>query len=76
MTGRTGVQYVVDIKRQLGDPRWVRAQLRKRWFNVSERQSESKVYAETWLDVSGMTEAETLAAVLGDLRLCVLDLLG
>lgn len=72
MDQRTGVHFAMTLKRQHGDRRWVLCQLRRRWFDVAERSSASSLYAETWLDASGMTEAETVAAALHDLRLAVL----
>lgn len=76
MSNRVGVHFVLTIRRQLEDRRWVLAQMRRRWFDVAERASESRLYAETWVRVDDMSEAETVAAVLADLRLAVLDELG
>lgn len=73
---RIGTHFVMSLRRQATDPRWVLAELRRRWFDVDQRASESRVYAEVWLDCSGMGEAETVAAALHDLRLAVLDKLS
>lgn len=76
MPNRTGVHFVMTLRRQHEDRRWVLATLRRRWFDVAERSSASSLYAETWLRVDGMNEAETVAAALHDLRLAVLDKLA
>lgn len=76
MPNRTGVHFVMTLRRQHEDRRWVLATLRRRWFDVAARASESSLYAETWLRCDGMTEAETVAAALHDLRLTVLDEMG
>lgn len=70
------VGFALSIRRDVIDRRWAKVTMARHWTDTSTRGSHRRVVAETWFDCSGMTERETVAAALQEIRLAYLDELG